>query len=184
MDPEKDSKVKEKYNAGKMSLEDVEKMLQKHNEMHPDNSLGAGVFQCMAELATEIAEKEKERCELTNNQNCIAMINHVNVNEIKAQTQENKELIDEYNKSYAEHNKFHTEAHEHAKWLLDDKDEMEDKHDKLSRELEQAHDKYKKLLHNFNEVIDMCKDLKNKSEKEKKARVKKEHTRNRSRHWS
>ena len=72
----------------------------------------------MAELATEIAEKEKERCELTNNQNCIAIINHVNVNEIKAQTQENEELIDECNKLNVEHDKFRTEALEYAKWLL------------------------------------------------------------------
>ena len=56
--------------------------------MHPDGSLRAGAFQYVTELATEIAEKEQERCELINNQNCIALINHVNANEIKARTQE------------------------------------------------------------------------------------------------
>ena len=80
-----------------MSLEDAEEMLQKCNEMHPDDSPCAGVFQYVAELATEITEKETERCDLINNQNYIALINHANMNEIKAQIQENEKLINEFN---------------------------------------------------------------------------------------
>ena len=37
---------------------------------------------------------------------------------------------------------------------------MEEKHDKLSRELEQAHNEYNKLLCDYNEVFDMHEDLK------------------------
>ena len=88
-----------------MSLEDVEEIMHKHDELHPEDSLCGGVFQHVAELRTKRIGKEKERCEMTNNQNCITLTNYVNVNEIKAQKHKNKELIDEHNNLIEECNK-------------------------------------------------------------------------------
>ena len=82
------------------------------------------------------------------------------------------ELIDECNKSNAKQDAFQIEALERVKWLLDCKDEVDDENDNLVRKAEQVQEKCNDLLHGHNEAFKIYKNMKDKCEKEKKARKK------------
>ena len=94
---QKENTTKVSFDVEHVTVEDVEETLHAHIEKHPDNRACVGIFHYVDELKSEIKEKEKERCELMNNQNCIVLTNCVNVNEIKAQDHECNELIEEHN---------------------------------------------------------------------------------------
>ena len=109
----------------------MEEIARKHNEKHPDESPGAGVFKYVSVLENEIKGIEKERCEMTNDQHCAMLMNYVNVNELKAQDNECNGLTDKYDKLNVNHDTFHIEVLERVKQLLDCKDDADNKNDKL-----------------------------------------------------
>ena len=162
----KEKTTKCSFNTENLSLVDIEEKTRKFKEKHPDESPGAGVFQYASVLETEIKEKEKEIEACKNNQHCTMLMNHVNVNEIKAQDHEHNELADKCNRSNVKYENFHPEAMEKGIKLADCANEVEDK-------LEQVEDKCNKLIHDYNELFDLNKELKDKYEKEKKAKEKK-----------
>ena len=62
-------------------------MGQARGRSRHDESLCGGLFKYVDELRRENKEKEKERCEMMNNQNCITLSNYVTVNDIKCHEQ-------------------------------------------------------------------------------------------------
>ena len=88
-----------------VSLDDVEEITHKWNELHPEEGLCGGLFKHVDGMRTKSEEKEKERGEMVNIHNCITLMNYANVNEIKAQKHANKKLIDVHNNLFEEWDK-------------------------------------------------------------------------------
>ena len=137
-----DGKIKERFDLEDMSLDDVEEITCKWNELHPEDGLCGGLFKHVDEIRTKSEEKEKERCEMVNIQNCITLVNYVNVNEIKAQKHVNKHLIDEHNDLIEECNKknlkddeIREEELEQVKSFVEHKCKIEEENNRIIREL-------------------------------------------------
>ena len=78
-----------------MSLEDAEEIIYKWNELYLEDSLCGELFKYGEEIRMKSEEKEKERCKMINNHNCITLVNYVNMNEIKVLKYKNKKCEDE-----------------------------------------------------------------------------------------
>ena len=60
MDPSEGRKTNVSFDVEDLSIEDIDEMLRKHNEKHPEDSPGAGVFKHVSMLEKKLQKKKKK----------------------------------------------------------------------------------------------------------------------------